>query len=387
MSNISTASGRVSNHPIDYEFTIPGAILMDGILHSFCLGFVLALGLKYWEEYAEDSIRKRVFVLTIVLLSFLQTVLEDYKLWMVAVFRRGSWAGTPLVWTDFFLNGIISAMCEAFYIRRCWKMTGKSRWVLYPMALLWINVVGAQLYINITLGLEFKYFTRDHIFDAQLVRHTVVVFSYWLVGCTILDMTVAAILITSLLKSKTGLEASNSVVHRVILMTLETALLPSIAMVVAVIILHGAPDPGQRNDLVLFFIFITAKLYAIGLLRTLNARAKLRERIDSTDLGRTTLGTWSWDQDHPQMQEGGGRASAKLTMDPSLTMDPGLTMSPTDTSRGENVAVAADEVVGMADSQRVHFGGSPMLDQHERGYARLRVSSVHRPRPLQTTLD
>ncbi|KAJ7167549.1 hypothetical protein C8R46DRAFT_1093376 [Mycena filopes] len=363
----STTFGRVSNHPIDYEFTIPGAILMDGILHSFCLGFVLALGLKYWEEYAEDSMRKRVFVLTIVLLSFLQTVLEDYKLWMVAVFRRGSWAGTPLVWTDFFLNGIISAMCEAFYIRRCWKMTGKSRWVLYPMALLWINVVGAQLYINITLGL-------DATFDPSTYATILIYLD------AVLDMTVAAILITSLVKSKTGLEASNSVVHRVILLTLETALLPSIAMVIAVIILHVVHH-GHHNDLVLFFIFMTAKLYAIGLLRTLNARAKLRERIDSTDLGRTTLGTWSWDQDHPQMQEGGGRAGVKLDD------GPGLTMSPTDTSRAENIAVAPDEMVGMADSQRVHFGGSPMLEQHERGYARLRVSSVHRPRPLQTMID
>ncbi|KAJ7791645.1 hypothetical protein B0H14DRAFT_3566295 [Mycena olivaceomarginata] len=94
---------------------------MDGLLHSFCLGFVLALGLKYWEEYTEDSIRKRAFVLTVVFLSFLQTVLEDYK------------------------------------------MTGKNPWVLYPMLGLWFSVV-------ITLGLEFqeaKVIKADHI----LVRY------------------------------------------------------------------------------------------------------------------------------------------------------------------------------------------------------------------------
>jgi hypothetical protein len=146
---------RISNDPTDYEYVIPGAILMDGLLHSFCLGFVLALGLKYWEEYAEDSIRKRAFVLTVVFLSLcvlrrlhksvtclsrrcsLQTILEDYKVWTVAVFHK-SWvslsqifnaeclngikAGSPFLWTDFFLNGAICSMCEAFYIRRCWKV-------------------------------------------------------------------------------------------------------------------------------------------------------------------------------------------------------------------------------------------------------------------------
>jgi hypothetical protein len=66
---LSNSSVRVSQRPNDYNFVIPGAILMDGLLHSFCLGFVLALGLKYWEEYTEDSIRKRAFVLTVVFLS------------------------------------------------------------------------------------------------------------------------------------------------------------------------------------------------------------------------------------------------------------------------------------------------------------------------------
>ncbi|KAJ7778392.1 hypothetical protein B0H16DRAFT_1503340 [Mycena metata] len=379
MSNISTAPVRVSNQPLDYEYEVPGAILLDGLLQSFCLGFVLALGLKYWEEYIEDSIRKRVFVLTIVLLSFLQTVLEDYKLWRVAVSRR-SWVGSPFMWTDFFLNGTICAMCEAFYIRRCWKMTSRSPWVLYPMAILWMSVVGAEFYITITVALEFKHFTVGQVLDAQvekLFQNTVVVFSYWVIGCTVLDMTVAVILITSLLKSKTGLEASNSVVHRVIILTLETTLLPSIAMVAAVVVLHGTPNPGEHDDIVMLFVFSTAKFYAIGLLRTLNARAKFRERIDSTDLGRTSLATWSWDQDQ-QMQETTGNDRPSKETAPTAG-GPSLTYT-SQVRRTENIA--PDDVSGgpPTGSQRVHFG-SPLLDQYERGYARLRVSSIHRPKP------
>ncbi|KAJ6539550.1 hypothetical protein B0H19DRAFT_1179568 [Mycena capillaripes] len=382
MSNI-TASVRVSHQPTDYEFVIPGAILMDGFLHSFCLGFVLALGLKYWEEYAEDSVRKRAFVLAVVFLSFLQTVLEDYKVWTVAVFHK-SWAASPFMWTDFFLNGAICSMCEAFYIRRCWKMTGKSPWALYPMVLLWSSVVGAQFYITITLGLEFQYFTVDHILSGkveQLFRNTVVVFSYWVIGCTILDVTVAAILITCLLKSRTGLETSNTVVHRVILLTLETALLPSISMAVAVTVLHGAPNPGHNDDLVLFFVFITAKLYAIGLLRTLNARAKLRQRIDSTDLGRTSLATWSWEQDQQKLETARRPefVTSKLTMNPA---NEAAESAPTYNSPIRD-SVAPNEVLEgpSTESHHVRFS-SPLLDQYERGsYARLRVSSTHRPKP------
>ncbi|KAJ7129410.1 hypothetical protein C8R44DRAFT_77282 [Mycena epipterygia] len=359
---------------------------MDGLMHSFCLGFVLALGLKYWEEYAEDSLRKRIFVMTVVLLSTLQTVLEDYKVWTVAIFRK-PWAGSPFLWTDFFINGAISSMCEAFYIRRCWKMTGKSPWALYPMMLLWISVVASHLYITISLGLEFRYFSIEHRLDAQvekLLRNTLVVFSYWVFGCATLDLAVAAILITSLLRSKTGLDTSNSVVHRVILLTLETALLPSISMLIAVVILHGAPHPGENDDLVLFFVFISAKLYTIGLLRTLNARAKLRERIDSTDLGRTSLANWSWDQEQQQKQDpiaGKPDRMSKLTVETTPTTTRGSVESsaPTYNSRYEGIAPEEMPPEGPPSTpHRVHFG-SPLLDRYERGsFARLRVSSLQR---------
>ncbi|KAJ7094503.1 hypothetical protein B0H15DRAFT_829841 [Mycena belliarum] len=365
---------------------------MDGLLHSFCLGFVLALGLKYWED-AEDSLRKRFFVMTVVFLSIAQTILQDYKVWTVAVVHR-PWAGSPLLCVDFFVNGAISLMCEAFYIRRCWKLTGKSPWALYPMIMLWMTTIGAQFYVTITLGLEFWHFSMKSVLPPSiehLLRNTLFVFSYWVGGCTILDITVAAIMITCLIKSKTGLEASNSVVHRVILLTLETALLPSISMVIAVIIIHGAPNRGHNDDLILFFVFITAKLYAIGLLRTLNARAVLRERLGSKDLGRTSLSTYSWKQDLDQegeKHETAGRRARTSTPPPETATTlraSGGSCAPTYISRYEGVPpeeiVEAPMTPAGSSSQHIRFG-SPLLDRSERGsHSRLRLSSIHRPKP------
>ncbi|KAJ7228408.1 hypothetical protein GGX14DRAFT_67611 [Mycena pura] len=143
---------------------VPGAILMDGLLHSFCLGFVLALGLKYWEEYTEDSIKKRVFVLTVVFLSLyvlrrlvvrqcsfdLSGATVAYRqYWKIIKYglslfsaapgsvhhkeiscsQRQNKAGNRFMWTDFFVNGLICSMCEAFYIRRCWKVRLYFLWL------------------------------------------------------------------------------------------------------------------------------------------------------------------------------------------------------------------------------------------------------------------
>ncbi|KAF5388130.1 hypothetical protein D9615_000481 [Tricholomella constricta] len=70
--------------------------------------------------------------------------------------------------------------------------------------------------------------------------------------------------VISLWKSKTGLVELDQVLMQIISITLESSALPA--------------------------------LYTIGMLRTLNSRAKLRQRMKSHDLGRTSLGEWQWDQ-------------------------------------------------------------------------------------------
>ncbi|KAJ7639105.1 hypothetical protein FB45DRAFT_904711 [Roridomyces roridus] len=362
----------VPDEPKDYAYQLPGVILIGALLHSFCLGFVLAQGLKYWEDYQEDSLRKRIFVLTVVFLSTVQTVLEGYKTWTVSVADH-HWASNVFFAPDFFVNGAISIMCEAFYIQRCWKLTGRLPWVLYPLVLLWTTVLGAQLYITITTGIEFHlYEIARHItqqFELDL-RNTLIVFHYWIVGCTFLDLAVAVILVVCLIRSKTGLNTSDSAINRVIFLSLETAILPSLSMTMALVLLHAGAGDGKHDDLLVFFVFITAKLYAIGLLRTLNARAKLRQRIQSCDLGRTTLSTWNWTEDPPPID--GPRSSDVISKETTTTLRASVASSAGTINRYEGIA--PDDSM----QPRVHFG-SPMLEQSEQGFARRRVSSMNRP--------
>lgn len=67
-----------------------------------------------------------------------QTMLEDYKVWR-SIIQEKPWVShsnrficassgllyqstSPVEWSDLFLNGCICALCESFYIRRCWKV-------------------------------------------------------------------------------------------------------------------------------------------------------------------------------------------------------------------------------------------------------------------------
>jgi hypothetical protein len=53
----------------------------------------------------------------------------------------------------------------------------------------------------------------------------------------------------------------------------------------------------MKDHLILFFVLLAGKLYLIGMLYTLNSRVMLRERMRSHDFGRTSLGTWQWEQE------------------------------------------------------------------------------------------
>jgi hypothetical protein len=45
---------------------------------------------------------------------------------------------------------------------------------------------------------------------------------------------------------------------------------------------------------VILCLLLAGKFYAYGLLRTLNARQNLRDRMNSQELGRVSLSDWSW---------------------------------------------------------------------------------------------
>ena len=101
-------------------------------------------------------------------------------------------------------------------------------------------------------------------------------------------------------QTKTGLPYLDRTVSQILFVTWETASLPSICMIISGT-MFSVRDANEtessviaRSRLDLFFAILAGKLYALGLLRTLNSRTKFRERLNSTSLGRRSLSGWQW---------------------------------------------------------------------------------------------
>ncbi|KDQ64376.1 hypothetical protein JAAARDRAFT_201722 [Jaapia argillacea MUCL 33604] len=300
-----------------------GPILLGAVLQSFCQGVVMLQTVKYWEMYPEDTIRMKLFVTFIAFLSLFQTILEIYKLWLTALIQQ-PWSQNPLKWTDVLINGMVVFLCQLYLIRKCWKATNRRYFISIPLTSISATIFVADVFLAVQVGKVMG--ANDPLRNnSKLVPSSVFAFSYWIFGSLVLNSVVTVIMVTFLWRSKTGVSYLDKVLRHIISITWESAALPFVSMLVAACIYHARSRVSENYHLVLLFVLMTGKLYNIGLMRTLNARQDLRSRMHSTDLGRTTLSAWQWDQERTS-----GLSSMKEIPPTLVTIDPHSFISPQD---------------------------------------------------------
>lgn len=109
-------------------------------------------------------------------------------------------------------------------------------------------------------------------------------------------------MVVVLWRCKTGSLQSDKIVHRVIIITWESAALPAICTIVAAALYHALLVSDMYSTItalnfqivfmeytydhvVILLVLQTGKLYTLGMLRSLNMRVKLRQKFRSVDLG------------------------------------------------------------------------------------------------------
>ncbi|PPR00626.1 hypothetical protein CVT24_005487 [Panaeolus cyanescens] len=102
----------------------------------------------------------------------------------------------------------------------------------------------------------------------------------WLIGSATADILITASLSYSLWVRRTGIRATDAIITRIIIYTIQTGLITSIAAILVVVLLIALPN------LTVNFIFdvTLVKLYAITLLSSLNGRVSLNEEWNQRNL-------------------------------------------------------------------------------------------------------
>ncbi|KAM6496047.1 hypothetical protein JOM56_008753 [Amanita muscaria] len=268
------------SQPVSQAFI--NALLLDGFFQSFLLGTVVVQACQYWSDCKGDAWRKRMFVATVVLFSILQTILEDYKVFRSLAYNR-IWSTSAIQWSDFFLNGCICSMCQAFYIDRCWVLTEKRRWILVPLSALLLVTIVANISLAVVIGIAFRGLdstTYDLLnVSRNLLPSTICAFTLWMSGTLVLDVCITVTVVIALWRSKTGSLQSDRVIHRLIMITWESAALPSILTIVSAALYRAMAY--AYDHVVILLVLQTGKLYTIGMLRSLNLRAELGHKLST----------------------------------------------------------------------------------------------------------
>ncbi|KAL5504748.1 hypothetical protein ACEPAH_7411 [Sanghuangporus vaninii] len=166
------------------------------------------------------------------------------------------------------LQGIICFLVQSFLLYRVWRLSEKNMFlVIFLFALSVAQFVTTALYY--AKGSKLTVLTLPSIaWLSKLVNS--------LSAGT--DVSIAAVLIYLLHRSRTGFRRSETLINRLIFFTINTSALTSIIAVFSVIFISVYPD---ALIYVAFYVNIS-KMYTNTLFATLNARKSTREGFDST---------------------------------------------------------------------------------------------------------
>lgn len=183
-------------------------------------------------------------------------------------------------WTftyEFFWTALIALIAHIFFLHRCFIVT-RSYLLLVAggmgAAFSFAGGIATTVYI-----FRAGYYTRTEI--------ALVPFILWLLATSITDVSISAVLILKLRRTRTILRSSERILSSLMCLAFETAALTSVVAILNLITYAGF---GTKNSIHLFFQFTIGKMYSHSVMVTLLARAKLRTHAEA-DESATTYST------------------------------------------------------------------------------------------------
>ncbi|KAI9056501.1 hypothetical protein FKP32DRAFT_1682437 [Trametes sanguinea] len=309
-----------------------GPILIQSFMQYLCQGVIISQGVKFYHRWEDDPVALRVYVVLLLFFSLLQTVLESYKTW-VEVINGLHWWTSRLHWTEFFFNALICGLCEAFLIRRCYRITQRSLVVLILLSGLLVTTTIASIILTVRISDVVGPFLDNG--NADPLHASTFAYPLWVYGTLVMALSLTSILSVSLWRTRTGLRHLDRTLNHIIFITFESAALPTACMLFSAAIFsvreygpEGAPipDPAAASaqlmskrslHLDLFFAILTGKVYTLGILRTLNSRTQFRAGLHTSNLGRRSLTGWDGaaQGEREQQQAGGEECSCAAPQD------------------------------------------------------------------------
>ncbi|WVF68926.1 hypothetical protein IAT40_003700 [Kwoniella sp. CBS 6097] len=234
-----------------------------------CLGFgIVSQQYMTWFQYSQETERRPIRILTHVaaLGSFAFTFHMIafgmyhfvYHFGMYRVFIQVTWVQLfpAICW-------VIALPIQCFYAERSFRLNNRNWYILIVLFLLIAASAGSIIWLMISAqGLSSE-------LQAAAVTSQV---RLWQILTLSIDLVITSSIGYGLWRSRTGWSDTDALVRKLMMITLETQLGPTLLMLAFVIEFCITPPA----SIGIFFELLIPKAYVIGYLATLNSRYNLR---------------------------------------------------------------------------------------------------------------
>ncbi|KAF9267332.1 hypothetical protein L218DRAFT_1060558 [Marasmius fiardii PR-910] len=250
------------------------------MINVILYGIMITQVYLYFTNYKRDRTWIKLFVLLLFLCDTVNSIFDAVYLYGSLIIHFGmsssclSWSGDA----DPVMTGLIAILVQGFFAWRIRVLTGNV-WLVSMVLLFSVAGFVGGIVTSFEVG------RTPEFINFREFKWAVIM---WLLGSCCGD-----ILITSILRRhKTGFQASDDIVDRVIRLTVQTGLLTAICAIIDLALFLADP-----SGLHLIFNFPLSKLYTNSLMSSLNSRGAwnfkglLIPYVDTGGVGSTDPGT------------------------------------------------------------------------------------------------
>ncbi|KAH8826335.1 hypothetical protein DL96DRAFT_1816691 [Flagelloscypha sp. PMI_526] len=264
--------------PEGYDITdATGRMFVANIENTFLYGTLVLQGYYYWTQLrAKDKLAVQFIALVPILFEGVQTVFviyDGYELlcnqWGVnpeAVFDAGYlWLYVPV------MGALTGFWVQGFFAWRLYMLTRKI-WVGTVVIILALVRLVASLVCG-AVGFPLK-----DVRQFGAAEKVVADVQVWLSSTLACDLAIMSLMVYFLTRSRTGFKSTDSLIWRIITLTVQTGGFCSLLTLVHLVFYYAFPNHSWH----LAISVIEGKAYANALLVLLNSRAELAN-LNNTD--------------------------------------------------------------------------------------------------------
>ncbi|KAJ7346167.1 hypothetical protein DFH08DRAFT_870663 [Mycena albidolilacea] len=245
-----------------------GPLLIGVFFNMILFGVLAAQQLTYFQTARKDPLWMRILVWGVFIVETANTGFDMYIIYQPLILTYG---GIPNDLPTLFVTQPMCVMLVAFPIQLffLWRIRTLTQNTLLPGVILLFALVafGGGVWTTAMVPIVAKFRNIPQLYRSAEV---------WLIASGVTDICIAVSLAVALRSKKTGFAPTDSVVDKIIRMTVQTGMLTALFSILDVVCFLTL-----RGETVNFIWNIPlSKLYSNCLMSTLNARTHFNRRMD-----------------------------------------------------------------------------------------------------------